>query len=31
MPPPVVEFIALPRIHVDFRKPWLENEADIET
>lgn len=30
-PPPVVESVAFPRIHVNFRKPWLENEADIET
>lgn len=29
-PPLTVESVALPRLQVNFRKPWLENEADID-
>lgn len=29
VPPPVAESVELPRVRVDFRKPWLENEDDI--
>lgn len=30
-PTAVVESVALPRVHVDFHKPWLENDDDIDT
>lgn len=30
-PPPVAESVELLRIQMDFRKSWLENQAEVET
>ena len=31
VPRPAAESVALPRVYVSFRKPWLENDDDIDT